>query len=346
MRAMAVVAFGAPLELLDLPVPEPGPGEALVRVLACGVCRTDTKIAAGRMPFSAGQRLPHVAGHEVSGEVAALGPGVDLAVGQRVVVHNYWGCGRCPYCVAGRENLCDALRGWVGFTTPGGFAEYLTVPADHLIPLPPQIGPVEAATLSCACGTAYRAVTTRGAVRAGDVVAVVGAGGVGLYALQVARAAGARTVAVDVAAPQLEVARRVGVDQAVLASAAVAAVLDLTRGQGADVVVDTVGSGSAPGLAVALARKGGRVVQVGYTTDPAAYPACATDQLVLREITVTGTRYITRPELERAVDLVSRGVLRPVISDVLDLTAANVALDRVRADAAVGRIVLRVAHTP
>lgn len=345
MRNMAVVEFGKPLQPVALGIPRPGEGEVLVRVLACGVCRSDLKIAGGLMPFSPTQRLPHVPGHEICGEVADVGAGVDLPRGQRVVVHNYWGCGHCPYCVEGHENLCDGLRGWVGFTTPGGFEEFLVVPADHLLPVPDSVDPLQAATVSCALGTAYHAVVTRGQVRAGETVAVVGTGGVGLYALQVARAAGARAVAVDVRERALESARQVGADAVAQPPEAGGAVSRLTRGRGADLVVDCVGNRAGFEVAVSLVRKGGRVVQVGYVTDPQQYPALPTDRVVLREVQVVGSRYVTRPELAKALDLVASGALRPVVSRVVDLEQANEALEDVRAERAVGRVVVRVARS-
>lgn len=343
MKSMALVAFGEPLLPMEIEAPEPGPGEVKIKVMACGLCRTDLKILEGQMPFSRGQRLPHIPGHEVGGEVVAAGPGVAIPVGQRVVVFNYWGCGQCPHCVAGEENLCDALRGWVGFTTPGGFQEYLVVPADHVLPVPSTVSPVESAAMSCALGTGYHAVVTRGRAQAGETVAVLGAGGVGLHALQCGRAAGARTIAVDLSEAKLDTARRVGADLAVAGPEAAAHVREATGGRGADLVVDCVGTGEATRQAIALVRKGGRIVQVGYTTDAGHYPTFPTDKLALLEVSIIGSRYITRPELARAIDLVARGIVRPVISEVMDLSEANTALDRVRADAAVGRIVLKVA---
>jgi len=340
---MVLEQFGQPLVPMDRPQPVPGPAEVLVRVLACGLCRTDLKIIGGQMPFSKTQALPHVPGHEVAGEVMALGPGTSLAVGQRVVVYNYWGCGRCPPCLSGEENLCDALRGWVGFTTPGGLQEYLVVPQDYLVPLPPNVSAVQGAAMSCALGTGYRAVVTRGGVRAGETVAILGAGGVGLHALQFARAAGARAVAVDLGQAQLATARKLAADLTARPEDAAARILELTAGRGADLVVDCVGTGGSTAHAMSLARKGGRVVQVGYTTDAAHYPPLPTDHVVLREVSVIGSRYLTRPELVRAVDLVARGLVHPVISEVLELAEVNAALERVRADRAVGRIVLRVA---
>jgi len=315
----------------------------LVRVLACGVCRTDLKIVAGQMSFSRAQRLPHVPGHEVTGEVVAPGPGVQLPMGRRVVVYNYWGCGVCAHCVGGEEPLCDDLRGWVGFTTPGGFQEFLVVPASHVLPLPDSVPPEEGAAMSCALGTGYRAVITRGQARVGETVVVMGVGGVGLHALQFARLAGARTVAVDISEAKLLAARRLGADGVAMVEKAEAVVREATRGRGADLVVDCVGTGEATRRALTLLRKGGRIVQVGYTTDAAHYPVIPTDQTALHEIAIVGSRYVTRSELARAIDLVARGQVRPVISEVLDLAQANEALARVRADQAAGRIVLTVA---
>ncbi|MDQ7842237.1 MAG: alcohol dehydrogenase catalytic domain-containing protein [Armatimonadota bacterium] len=343
VRSMVVERFGQPLVPADRPEPVPGPGEVVIRVLVCGLCRTDLKIVDGRMPFSARQVLPHVPGHEVVGEVAARGPGTALPVGQRVVVFNYWGCGRCPHCLAGEENLCDALRGWVGFTTPGGLQEYLTVPEGYLLPLPPNVTDPQGAAMSCALGTGYRAVVTRGAVRAGETVVVIGTGGVGLHALQFARAAGARTVAVDVGQAQLAAARQVGADLAVRPEEASGVSREVTGGRGADLVVDCVGSGASTALAVGLVRKGGRMVLVGYTTDEAHQPTIPTDQIVLREVSIIGSRYLTRPELARAIDLVGRGLVRPVISEVLELAEVNTALQRIREGRAAGRVVVRVA---
>jgi len=325
-------------------MPLPRVGEVVVKVLACGVCRTDVKIVSGQMPFSHTQHLPHIPGHEIAGEIVSLGPGVSATLGQRVVVFNYWGCGRCPYCLAGQENLCDNLLGFVGFTTPGGFEEFLAVPASHVLPVPPNVTAVESAAMSCALGTGYHAVVTRGRVQAGETVVVLGAGGVGLHALQFARVAGCRIVAVDINQSKLDAARSIGTDEALFFQEAAARVHEITGGRGADLVIDCVGNGEATQNALGLVRKGGRIVQVGYTTDATHFPRLPTDAVALREVSLIGARYITRPELARAIELVSRGLVRPVIADVMDFSQANEALARVRADEAVGRIVLQVAR--
>jgi len=198
--------------------------------------------------------------------------------------------------------------------------------------------------MSCALGTGYHAVVTRGRVQAGETVVVLGAGGVGLHALQFARVAGCRTAAVDINKVKLDAARSLGADEVLFPQEAPSRVREMTGGRGADLVIDCVGTGDATQTALGLVRKGGRIVQVGYTTDAKHFPHLPTATLALCEVSLIGARYITRPELARAIELVSRGLVRPVISDVMDFSQANEALARVRADEAVGRIVLQVAR--
>jgi len=344
MRAMVVARYGAPLQMADLPKPSPGPGQVLVRIIGCGVCRSDLKVVAGAMPFSASLPLPHVPGHEISGEIAALGSGARGRVGDRVVVYHYWACRMCAHCQAGEETLCTNLRGWAGFATPGGFQEYLAVPDDCVLPLPANVPPEHGGPLTCALGTAYHAVVSRGGLRAGEAVVVLGAGGVGLQAVQIARAAGAFVFAVDIQPHRLEAARAAGAEDAFPAGeAATARVRAATGGRGADVVIDTVGHGGSLVASTALVRSGGRIVGVGYTTQPDDYPPVPTERLVLGQLTVLGSRYATRLELRQALSLVARGLVHPVISGEVPLEQANEALAMVREDRATGRIVVRVA---
>jgi 2-desacetyl-2-hydroxyethyl bacteriochlorophyllide A dehydrogenase len=342
MRAMAVVDYARPLELIELPVPKPGPGQVLVRVLYCGICYSDYKTITGHMPFSSTLRLPHVAGHEIAGEVAALAEGATLREGERVVVYNYWGCGACRNCRAGDENLCLDLQGWVGFTSPGGFQEYLVAPQSHVLPLPDAIPAEHAAAISCSTGTSYRAVVTRGRVAAGDTVLVVGTGGVGLQAVQIARAAGGRVLATDVDARKLERAEQCGASATCLAGPATAAwAREATDGGGADLVIETAGRPETLALASAAVRAGGRVVLVGYTVGE-AFPVPSAET-VLGEVSYIGSRYVRRDELARAIGLVAAGAVRPAIDSVLDLEDANEAFSRLGRGEAAGRIVLRVA---
>lgn len=341
MRAMAVTDYTAPLELIDLPIPEVKPGFVLVRILACGVCYSDYKTARGKMPYSATLKLPHVPGHEICGEVAEAGRKSGFRAGERVIVYNYWSCGKCAYCRMGLENLCEALAAWVGFTSPGGFEEFLAVPAERLLRLPEGILPEQAAPTSCALGTSYRAVVTRGQVRPGQTVVVQGVGGVGLYSLQVARATGARVLAVDIDRRRLAMAVRLGASGEALAGAeAGAMVADFTSGLGADVVIDTVGHEESLHAAAQMLRRGGRVVVVGYVSG--GFARVQTDDCILREIEFAGSRYVQRHELERAISMLAGGQVQPVIDTVLPLESANDAFTRLEQGNVIGRMVLQV----
>lgn len=345
MRAMAVVDYSAPLRLLDLPQPEPQPGHVLVRVLACGVCYTDVKTSRGRMTWSSQVALPHVPGHEVSAVVAEADPKTGFTPGERVLVYNYWSCGRCPSCLIGREVLCEALEGWVGFATPGGFQEFLSVRADRLIRVPHNISAEEACAASCAFGTGYRAVATRGRIQPGEVVVIIGVGGVGLHTLQIAREAGAHVLAVDLDRRKLEVATQLGaVGVAGAGEEAEALVRDYTSGRGADVVIDIVGHGETLEQAARLLRRAGRVVGVGYV--PAGFSRFPTDVFVLQEKEFIGTRYAQRYEIERVLSMMAGGRIKPIIDGIRPLEEAEEALQSLERGEVVGRTVLRVSEAP
>ena len=343
MRGMAVKDYNAPLELIDVPIPEVKPGFVLIRILTCGVCYSDYKTAHGKMAYSPTLKLPHVPGHEICGEVAEAGADTGFRVGERVIVYNYWSCGKCAMCRMGQENLCENLTAWVGFTNPGGFEEYLAVPAERLLRLPDGITPEQAAPTSCALGTSYRAVVTRAQVRPGQTVVIQGVGGVGLNSLQVARAAGARVLAVDIDPKHLQVAARLGAAKGALAGEeARALVRDFTSGLGADVVIDTVGHAESLHDAAMMTRRGGRVVGVGYIVG--GFARVQTDDYVLREIEFIGSRYVQRHELEHAIQLLASGQVQNVVDDVLPLESVNEAFTRLEQGKVVGRTVLRVAQ--
>ena len=341
MRAMAVTRYDGPLTEIDVAEPEPQPGEVALRVLTCGICFTDVKIARGRMPFSTRLSLPHIPGHEVFGEVVSSNPPGLVAPGTRAIVHQYWPCGRCAACLRGNDALCSDLRGWMGFVDDGGMRERVVVPAERLIRVPGSIDPVSAAPMSCAIGTAYRAVVTRGGVRFGSTVAVIGLGGVGIHAAQIARASGGRVTGFDIHEPTLQTARRLGLDTCRAdGEDAVAEITGTIHGE-MDVVVDTVGVGASLGLADRLVRRGGRVVVIGYAS--ASSVELPTTRLVLDEIELMGSRYASRAEMARGVAMVAAGVVEPVIGMVRPLASANEALDALEAGDLIGRAVLDVA---
>ena len=342
MVAMAVREYGEPLERLELADPELRPGQALLEVLTCGVCFTDVKTSRGKMPFSEDLELPHVPGHEICARVVRADPPL-VEPGTVVVVNHVWPCRRCGRCRAGVEQLCQEPEGWTGFLTPGGFQERLVVPSDRLTVVPPGIDPVHAAPLTCAIGTAYRAVTNRGGARAGDVVVVIGLGGVGIHALQVAAATGARAIGLDLSPRALEVAAELGLEALrgddPESEQRVAAASD---GDGADVVIDTVGSEGSLGQAFRVVRPAGRIVGVGYSVS-STLAQIPTARFVLEEVELVGSRYVALDELDRALHMVADGRVRPVIDRVLPLDAANDALEALEAGEVVGRVVLDVA---
>ncbi len=335
---MAVTAFGEPLRLIDYPdeaVPE---GHALLRVLTCGVCHTDVKIARGRMPFSPRQRLPHVLGHEVLGEVLETNPPGLLGAGTRVVVYQYWGCGLCGPCRRGTEQLCTDLAGWVGFVDPGGYRERMSTPVERLLPVPDGVDPVHGAPMTCAIGTSVRAVTTRGAVRDGTRVVVIGLGGVGMHTAQVAMAVGGRTIGLDVHEPTVEAARALGVDAR--PADEIPNLRSELHGAGVDVVIDTVGTAESHAVANDLVRIGGRIVAVGYASGTTL--GLDVRRLVLEEIEVVGSRYASREEMARGIQLVAEGLVRPVVGMVRRLEDANEVLEALEQGDLVGRGVLEI----
>ncbi len=336
MRAIRYHGPLKPLRLEDVPVPEPGPGEVLVRVLAAGLCHTDLHFTSGLLDLGV---APLTLGHEIVGRIERAGPGVPAErIGERVVVYYYTGCGRCPHCLAGDENLCDALRAEHGFVTDGGFAEWVRAPARNAVPLPAHVSDAAAAPIGCAVTTAIHAATLA-RVGLGDWVVVLGAGAVGYGLVQVARLRGARLVAVGRSAAKLDQARALGADATVRAGAedVPARIRALTGGRGADVVFELVATRETMGWSLAALAKRGRLVFVGYSEDALqVHPI----QLVVGEQVVTASVGCTLAELRQAVDLVAEGRVRTVVDRTLPLERFQEGVDALASGALVGRAVL------
>ena len=336
MRAIRYHGPLKPLRLEDVPVPEPGRDEVLVRVLAAGLCHTDLHFTSGLLDLGV---APLTLGHEIVGRIERAGPGVPAErIGERVVVYYYTGCGRCPHCLAGDENLCDALRAEHGFVTDGGFAEWVRAPARNAVPLPAHVSDAAAAPIGCAVTTAIHAATLA-RVGLGDWVVVLGAGAVGYGLVQVARLRGARLVAVGRSAAKLERARALGADASVQAGAedVPARIRALTGGRGADVVFELVATRETMGWSLAALAKRGRLVFVGYSEDALqVHPI----QLVVGEQVVTASVGCTLAELRQAVDLVSGGRVHTVVDRTLPLERFQEGVDALAAGALVGRVVL------
>jgi alcohol dehydrogenase len=309
MKAALMRAFTEPLRIEDVPDPEPPSDGAVVAVRATGVCRSDWHGWMGHDPAIS---LPHVPGHELAGEVAAVGPDVrGFAVGDRVTVPFCCGCGTCEPCRHGHTQICD--RDFQpGFTAWGSFAERVALPrADlNLVRLPDALGFVEAASLGCRFMTAFAAVSEHGRVGAGDWVAIHGCGGVGLSALMIAAALGASVVAVDVDAATLELARSLGAAHTVNSRDPVAEIVELTGG-GAHVSLDALGSAATCANSIRCLRKRGRHVQVGLMLEDDRSAPVPMDRVISDELELRGVHGMAVGRYDALLRLVTSGAVEP-----------------------------------
>ena len=334
MRGMVFLGHRR-VAIRDFPTPEPGPGEAVVAIRAAGLCGSDLSLYRG------GREASWVGGHEPCGEVAALGPGVaSPAIGTRVIVYHYAGCGTCRYCRSGWEQLC--ARGGhrvYGFGSDGGNADALVIPARALVPLPDELSFEEGAAIACGTGTAYGALVRLG-VSGRDTLAVYGQGPVGLSATLLGKAMGARVIAIDLAPARLALARELGADEVVDASDTdpVAAVRDLTHGEGADATIDCTGSAPARAQAVRSARVFGRACFVGEGGTVALNPS---PDIIHRQLTLHGSWTFSTVLLEECARfIVDRRVpLGRLITGRFPLEAADEAFRQFEAGAP-GKFVL------
>jgi propanol-preferring alcohol dehydrogenase len=293
--------------LVEIERPSPGPGEVLLRVRAAGLCHSDLHIIhdeLGGYPIP----TPLTLGHEIAGEAVEVGPGVDPSlVGRRFAVFGPAGCGQCAFCRAGRDNLCTESRA-IGLARDGGYAEFVVVPAHALVPVPDGVGDAEAAVATDAVLTSFHALTHVARLQPGETVVIIGAGGLGLNAIQVAKSLGAYVVALDVQPRKLELARQLGADLA-LDSRSVDSEKPLLNRR-IDVVGDFVGNDATKLLAQRLVSRGGRVVLVGLGS--VGGPLLGL-RVVADEVAILGSFWGTRAELATVLDLIGRGSLRPPV---------------------------------
>ena len=327
MRAVIYDRFGELPEVRDVPDPEPPAGGVVVAVRATGLCRSDWH---GWRGHDTDIRLPHVPGHEFAGEIAAVGTGVrDWRVGDRVTAPFVCACGTCPACLAGDQQVCHRQE-QPGFTYWGSFADLVVVPnaETNLVRLSDGVGYAAAATLGCRFATAFRAVVAQGRVRPGEWVVVHGCGGVGLSAVMVAVAAGARVVAVDVSAGALALARRFGAAATVDGSTSpVAAIREITGG-GAHLSLDALGSQATLTASVEGLRRRGRHVQVGLLPAVTGRPAVPMELVVAHELEILGSHGMPAHAYRELLPLVETGALRPaeLVTGELALADAPAAL--------------------
>ena len=338
MRAMVLEEYGGPLMLRELAVPVAGAGAVLLRVRACAVDRFDLAIRAGgreRAP------LPHVLGHEIAGEVVGIGPDVaGWPIGTRVAATLYLVCETCRWCLRGRETICENFGGHVGVNTWGGYAEYAVLPARNLVRLSETIGFPEGSILANAVGTPLHALNARMDLSPGERLVVTGAGGgVGLHAVQLGRMLGAAVAAVDLGAEKAAAALQYGAEIAIdpTVTDLGKAIREWTGGRGADAILELVGPATMPATLASLA-KGGRMVIVGSHTgaawniDPGS--------IYRNEWEIRGSRNVSSDELATVIDLVTRGLINPVVAGTYPLEEVEFLHERVRVGSVIGRDVL------
>ena len=343
MKAMLLRGPNLPFEKVILPDPAPGPGEAVARVITCGAGLTIQHVKAGRRKTT----FPRVIGHEITGEIVAVGAGVaSLRQGDPVTAHFYLFCGHCRHCLAQLEPLCLNSGGNVGIECDGGYAEYMKLPAHVFVKLPAGLDyknhPAEVGVITDALATPLK-VLRRASIKPGETVAVIGAGGgLGIHQLMMAKWAHARVIAVDTAAAKFDACRKAGADETVDASKVdvVAALRDLTGGAGADVVVDYVCTPATLEAGVKALGPRGRLVVLGGAAQPFTAPS---RDLLTNEQSILGSRYVSRAEIIEALDLAARGEVWPLVTVLRPLEEAETVHGMVERGTVIGRAALQVA---
>ncbi len=335
MRAAVVRAFGQPLAIEEAPIPEPGPGQIVVKVEACGVCHTDLHAVDGDWPFK--PEPPFIPGHEGAGVVSAVGAGVSrLKEGDRVgVPWLYTACGHCEHCLAGKETLCRSQES-TGYTVNGAFAEYVLADPDYVGRLPDGAGFVEIAPVLCAGVTVYKGLKSTD-TKPGDWVVIVGIGGLGHMAVQYAKAMGRRVVAVDVDDAKLALAARLGASLTFNARTTenVAKAVRKAVGGGHGVLVTAV-SPQAFEQGLGMVRRGGTLVLNGLPPGELALPII---NVVTNGVTLRGSSVGTRLDLAEALEFAGEGLVRATVS-TSRLEDVNDVFDRMRSGKIEGRVVL------
>ena len=329
MKAAVFHGSGRPLTIEEVPTPSPGPGEVLVQIAGCGMCHTDLHyIDHGVKTF---RDPPLILGHEAAGTVARLGVGAAGWIeGDRVLIPSVLSCGRCDYCRHGRENLCDHLA-MLGNHRDGAYAEFAVAPAAELIRVPDSIPLEQACIVADAVSTPHHAVTRRGRVAAGDWVAVVGCGGVGLNVVQCAVAVGGRVIALDLNPERLALAISLGAERAINPAEHERPdklVRQLTGG-GVHVAFEAIGNPKTMRAAFDLLRRGGRLCIIGYAHEEVTLSAA---RIMFNELEVVGSLGCGGGEYAELMRMVEAGRIRlePIVSGTLPLDDINEGLDRLR----------------
>lgn len=337
MKAAVVENFRQPLQVREVPVPSPGPGQVLVKIMATGVCHTDLHAADGDWPVK--PKPPFIPGHEGAGVVVKLGPGVaHLKLGDRVgIAWLHSACGRCEFCISGWETLCTAQQN-SGYSVNGSFAEYALAQADYVGRIPEQLSFVDAGPILCAGVTTYKGLKETEA-RPGEWVVITGVGGLGHIAIQYAKAMGLHVAAVDVGAEKLELARKLGAEVTADARAEDPALKIQKEIGGAHGVLVTAVSPAAFKQAIGMLRRRGTCVLVGLPPGEFSIPIF---DVVLSRYTLRGSIVGSRKDLQEAIAFAAEGKVKATIEQQ-PIESINTVFSRLREGKVNGRVVLNIA---
>ncbi|MDE3074166.1 MAG: zinc-binding dehydrogenase [Chloroflexota bacterium] len=339
MRAAVFYASGEPLRLEDVPVPQVGDGEILIDVAACGLCHSDLHYIDHGVPTF--KKPPLILGHEAAGIVVDKGKAVtNFELGDRVLMPAVLSCGACRYCWIGRHNICP--RGQMpGNDIDGAFAEFVKAPAAQCFKLPEEIPLVEGCVIADALTTPYHAVVDRARVQPGELVLVMGCGGVGLNAVQIANVMGAHVIGVDLSEERLEWARRFGAAETINPAQDPDYLKSLRRRTdgGVDVAIEAIGTPGTQQQAFNTVRPGGRVLFLGYSDKEVALNA---SRIMYREMEVMGTLGCPPSGYRQVIELVRQGRLevKALVTQRFSLEDINPGLDALRASRGVRSVVI------
>ena len=343
MKAMRVHELGGAFQLEEVPVPSPGPNDALVKLKATGVGLTP--VLMRRTPGLI-DKFPRIMGHEIAAEVVEIGSEVEnVALGDLVTCHFYLVCHSCNFCRSGRETLCTEFKGYVGLVLDGGFAEYASIPALNLCKIPEGVSPVDACVAADGICTPYHNCTAEAQIKPGDVVAIIGAGGgVAIHAVQVAQICGGQVIGVDISSQKLETVSELGAFATIDASDTDPGeeIMALTDGRGVDAYIDYVASKETLEAGVACLGRGGKLVIVG-SRPPAAFggisPKFTVDPQKLLSFAqeIHGSRYCSMIELRRSLDLIQMGKINPIVTQTFRLEETEKAFGLIQDNKITGR---------
>lgn len=335
MKAAVLCNFNMPLQIKECPIPSPGPGEVLVQVRASGLCTTDLHIQEGRISTV---KLPYVPGHELAGVVKSVGEGVTrVKPGQHIIAAIDVICGHCRFCRTGRTNLCENLTR-IGFERNGSHEEYVVIPEDNAFPIAEHVPFEQACIIPDAVVCMYHAMKRAG-ITCGSKVLILGAGGLGLQGVQIAKQFGAWVCVTSRHNEKLDIAKNLGADEGINTKTTdlQEEIVKLTGGEMLDVVFDNIGLLNTVQESMSLLRPGGKLILVGYNEKQFLVNY---QDVINREKEIIGIRGSVRQDLTEVIKLVEQGKIKPFIHKTYPLEKINEALTELREGRTLGRTVI------